>query len=361
MWKPDKYITDLLHQYDCVIIPGLGGFIGNYHPAHIKLLQQMVEPPSKKIVFNSNLKNNDGLLAFHIASEENITFEEAVRKISEFVDDVFSKFALKQTVIIDGVGKLNSDKENNLLFEPENEINFQLESFGLEPVHALSVVKKEIHKHEVKFKDKVVRGNTAEKTNRTKKSIGKKIISGAIIIPVIAALIWIPLKTNLLTTGELSLKSNAPRLYQQRATVVPYSDNEKNMLSVNAMDDSGKGYINIKLSESTDKSVVVKINSEPSVIQPDATEVHTSENNATFKSSTNKKGYYVIGGCFEVEDNAIRFASDLKRKGFSTAILDKRLGRLHPVSYGWFETKEEAIKALQKIKQENSEAWILPN
>ncbi|MFN2430356.1 MAG: hypothetical protein ABR574_10085, partial [Cryomorphaceae bacterium] len=31
----DQYINELLYDYDCVILPQLGGFVTNYKPAQI--------------------------------------------------------------------------------------------------------------------------------------------------------------------------------------------------------------------------------------------------------------------------------------------------------------------------------------
>ena len=60
-------IAELLSAHDCVIIPGLGGFIGNYSPARIDPVHHAFQPPFKKLLFNINLKQNDGLLANAVA------------------------------------------------------------------------------------------------------------------------------------------------------------------------------------------------------------------------------------------------------------------------------------------------------
>ena len=77
MEKVDKHISELLYQHDCVIVPEFGGFVANYCSAKIHPTQHTFTPPSKSIVFNSNLKNNDGLLANHIALAENTNYPEA--------------------------------------------------------------------------------------------------------------------------------------------------------------------------------------------------------------------------------------------------------------------------------------------
>ena len=59
MQKIDKHINELLYNHDCVIVPEFGGFVTNYASAKIHPVQHTFTPPSKNIVFNKNLKNND--------------------------------------------------------------------------------------------------------------------------------------------------------------------------------------------------------------------------------------------------------------------------------------------------------------
>ena len=56
------FIRELLFGHDCVIVPGFGGFIGNYTPASIDKSSGTFYPPVKQISFNRNLNHNDGLL-----------------------------------------------------------------------------------------------------------------------------------------------------------------------------------------------------------------------------------------------------------------------------------------------------------
>ena len=49
-----KYIVQLLHQHDCVIIPDFGGFVAQYKPATLDSVTGFYSPPSKQILFNIN-------------------------------------------------------------------------------------------------------------------------------------------------------------------------------------------------------------------------------------------------------------------------------------------------------------------
>ncbi|MCX6268123.1 MAG: hypothetical protein NTW16_12315, partial [Bacteroidetes bacterium] len=72
-------IADLLSLHDCVIIPGFGGFIGNYSPARIDQVNHTFHPPTKELLFNVNLKQNDGLLASAIAASWMISYADACK------------------------------------------------------------------------------------------------------------------------------------------------------------------------------------------------------------------------------------------------------------------------------------------
>ena len=79
-----KHIFELLHEHDCVIIPDFGGFVANYLPARLDELNNRVFPPSKHLLFNKNLINNDGLLAHRISSEEGVSYESALEKLAAY-------------------------------------------------------------------------------------------------------------------------------------------------------------------------------------------------------------------------------------------------------------------------------------
>ena len=76
----ENYISELLFLHDCVIMPEFGGFVGNQKSAQLNKSTGALIPPSKQILFNPNLKTNDGLLIAHIANQEGITQNMAKQK-----------------------------------------------------------------------------------------------------------------------------------------------------------------------------------------------------------------------------------------------------------------------------------------
>ena len=82
----EKYISDLLYDNDCVIIMGFGGFVCNQKYAKLDEETGILSPPNKTILFNSQLKENDGLLINHISKHEKISQEDAKNEVLKFVD-----------------------------------------------------------------------------------------------------------------------------------------------------------------------------------------------------------------------------------------------------------------------------------
>ena len=85
------FIRELLFGHDCVVVPGFGGFIGNYTPARIDKSTGTFYPPVKQISFNRNLNHNDGLLVGRISFTSKINYADARDLVEEFVTDVRKK------------------------------------------------------------------------------------------------------------------------------------------------------------------------------------------------------------------------------------------------------------------------------
>ena len=164
MVRPDQYICELLFTNDCVIIPGLGGFVSNTRSTFLNPSQHTFTPPSKKVAFNSSLRTNDGLLAHYISQEENITYHEANEVISAYVDDVFRKLALGDQISIEEVGTLSMDMEKHLQFEPETNSNFLLSTFGMTSIHSPAIKREEAAMEVIKGENNTVTKGPKKRT-----------------------------------------------------------------------------------------------------------------------------------------------------------------------------------------------------
>jgi nucleoid DNA-binding protein len=98
------HIRTLLYEHDYVTVPNFGAFIANYLPSSFNEISGSLMPPQKRIAFNGVLKQDDGLLATHIARRESVTIDEAKRKIQSFVTDIKDSLANKKIFSFDKVG-----------------------------------------------------------------------------------------------------------------------------------------------------------------------------------------------------------------------------------------------------------------
>lgn len=138
-----EYISDLLFLHDCVIIPDFGGFICNYKSACIDETTGIICPPSKDILFNRNLKHNDGLLVNWIATKEKISYDKATKQVELFSEELKVKLNQRQRVAFGDIGVLYTDRRFNIIFEPADH-NFLADSYGMEEVVAHKITTEDL-------------------------------------------------------------------------------------------------------------------------------------------------------------------------------------------------------------------------
>ncbi len=127
-----KYINQLLYKHECVIISGLGAFITFDQGALIDEKKNYFTPNKKSISFNSEIKKNDGLLANYIAEIENISYEEACVILASLTKKILAKINNGEKYLFESIGCLKLNSSGEIVFEPEENINFNPDFFGLE-------------------------------------------------------------------------------------------------------------------------------------------------------------------------------------------------------------------------------------
>jgi nucleoid DNA-binding protein len=297
----NQYINELLLLNDCVIIPEFGGFVANYKPALIEGNQFF--PPCKEIAFNNKLISNDGLLINFIADQEGLSYFSAKQKLEDFVEETLLCLEQNRNVYFEGVGYLHYDSRENLQFEPQLKQNLLVESYGLQNFSYEKLYQRQIPKpaFKVEYKEPVP-------VIFQKRKVQKLIIA----IPLLMAMALIPMKNNkeYLSKSDLgmweALTQNAPApiIVTEERKVAEYTTN----------------------------------NTPENVIQ-------------------NK--YFIIGGSFKSDENAIKYIQQVKEQGFDGQDLGIFKG-LHRIALKGFPNMEDAQKELNSMlnKNPNSGVWI---
>lgn len=99
-----SHIEFLLHEHNCVIIPDFGGFVVNTIPPQRDGIA-LFHAPVCELVFNRDLTHNDGLLAQSYMKNGSMTFESAMQKIEQDIQEL--KRQLREQRCLE-MGKLGS-------------------------------------------------------------------------------------------------------------------------------------------------------------------------------------------------------------------------------------------------------------
>ncbi len=344
--KIDLYISDLLYQYDCVIVPDFGGFVANYATAEIKPIQHKFIPPSKHISFNKNLRNNDGLLTNHIAQRQSISYDEAKGLVSAFVNRSIEGLNQGDRIFIQDVGTLYLDPEENIQFEAVEENDYLLESFGMNAFRVQPIQRKSKAKAIEESVEKVIPLILKNKEEEKKKKVFWPAAAIFFFLLSLSLFINQGSHNNQLQFSNLKFWDNEPLTYQEHKTDL------KTLEKVDSEYNALKFPDELSLYEGTNALYVDGVLKEEIPIEEDNTEVVMDYLPKTLR-------FHVMGGCFSNASNAQGLVKDLQSEGYEARLLGD-YKNLHAVSYQSFATREEAVQLLEKVKNyHNPHAWLL--
>lgn len=126
-----KHIEILLMENDCVIVPGLGGFIAHNKPAEFRESANIFCPPLRTIGFNPQLTINDGLLVQAYMQAYDTDFPDASRKIENTVSSIKEILYKNGQAELDNIGTLYYTMAGNYGFEPCYNSFFSPNLYGL--------------------------------------------------------------------------------------------------------------------------------------------------------------------------------------------------------------------------------------
>lgn len=114
----ERHIEILLLDNDCVIVPGLGGFVTHHVEARYDEADGTFLPPLRTLGFNPQLRLNDSLLAQSYVEAYDISYPEAMRRIEAEVAQLRRQLADEGSYELNDIGTLSLNEDGNCLFEP---------------------------------------------------------------------------------------------------------------------------------------------------------------------------------------------------------------------------------------------------
>lgn len=383
----EEIIGNLLLRHNCVVIPGFGGFVAKQISSYIDYSNGMILPPRKSLLFNRQLMNNDGLLVNEYAKANASTFENSTEIIKEKIAQWNDRLRNGERISIDKVGILYFDSEKNICFEQDRFFNLLLASYGLGKVHFISETEVEIVQHEleqqpIKTSEEqtivapftVVKNDAISpieekqavvipidtKIAKTRSSKTWKYIAAACLLPIAFYSIWIPMKTDVLESGMISLKdfnpfsTSVPAVYEVKSLETKITDKSSTKSLEEQLTELATETATYQYNFSEDIFLTVKLPSENNVQQSSTETISTSKEPV----AVSKGNYNYIVGCFSDESNAINLVSKLKAEGLAATIVDVK-GGLHRVSAGSASNEMDFAKIISVSESKGYQGWIL--
>ena len=304
----ETYISDLLYRYECVTVPEFGAFLSQRVSATVHESTNAFYPPKKRLSFNEQIQTNDGLLARYIADTEKIPFEAATEKIAKRVKSLKSNLTEGNTLSLENIGDLKLNTEGKIEFNPSYHLNYLTDAFGLSQFVSPAVTR-EVYKQEVEAIEKVI-PLTITQESRSRKPYLKY-----------AAVALIALTLGGLFSGN-------------------YYVNE-----IKSQNEIAQEEANTQLETKIQEATFIISNPLPA---------------ATLNASKQSGNYHIVAGAFRVEENCLKKVSQLQDQGFKARKIGVNKYGLHQVAYGSFNDRNEALSALESIRENNNEtAWLL--
>ena len=307
----EKHISDLLYRYQCVTVPGFGAFLTETVSAQVTGSASSFFPPKKVVSFNANVKNNDGLLANHVALQEKMSYELAVIKIGDVVNEWTYLLQNCNRVVLKNIGEISVNNEMNWVFEPANTVNYLTDSFGLTPFVSPEITR-EVLKQEVEALEE---------------------------------------KAPIIFTPER--KRDYSYLKYAAVFIVMLGAGGFGFLTYNHHIESKTLAINKSVQEKVQQQI-----QQATFFIGSPNDVRGSESVSEDKENM---FYHIVAGAYRTEENANTAIANLKAEGFENAkMLPVNKRNLYYVVYGSFKKLVDAQTERKQIqKNHNAEAWLL--
>lgn len=406
-------IADLLFEHECVVIPGLGGFITKTNPASVHPVKHQFKPPHKEIVFNQHLRANDGMLLNHIAHKESLPYSEAKKKMDKFVLRCLQEMQAGRRINFRLIGSISMDDKQQIVFDPDLSQNYLAESFGLTGFVSPAIKRETFTqkleqqiKQQREEKSQKISSDTPKRKTTPKAPKQKVFRASRKKNPYKKQLIFIAVLLTFMASGWAYMNKHVVQhYYQTYASLVPFfypSPNEymathMNHFGITALaDNSDPSTIDkakdlrseipvetlpntavlpeTKTEEKvpTETEVVKEQLETPTAVQEEFIPAETiTEATAKPAAEPTKEliqdpvqnmdqlKYFIIAGAFREKANADKLMAELRAKGFNAVFAGQTGSGLHRIAFEGHSSRSTALSRLEAIKEEENEnAWL---
>lgn len=367
-----RHIEWLLHDNDCVILPGFGGFIAHAVPAYYVSEEHLYYPPSRSISFNTSITMNDGLLAQSYMRSYNVDYAQATYLVDMAIERLRDTLDEKGSVTIPRIGTIKQDIYQTVQFIAEpagisSPLHFGLGTFAISTLTQLGTLSTGV----TTKKDSII-----TQTERTidlhiqKRTLQRIMTTAAVFLLLLMAALPVgDLKPTDIASLQLTKITNEPQteiISDSHVTSIEDLEQE----TVETLDSGANveaieepiSQSEIETIADENAAVYAENAAEPPVkIVTEIPAVTTETETETLQPTISTKTYHIIVASLPNKRGADEVIEDYVAKGYQQATLVERDDRVR-VSLVQFTDKDEANNFLKTLRENEvfQNAWLLP-
>ena len=325
-----KEIEKLLYFHECVTVPNFGSFLVSNTKAKIDFKRGKFISPKRKVSFNALIKQNDGILAKYISSNQNVSYKYALEEIDEKIKIWFQKIKI-DTLIFKNIGEFYLNTENKICFQAYNTENFSHNFYGLEDFNRLPLNESELKiiTNKEKNTKNIIMDNDKNENLAFEPESKDSAKKGKFKIVAII--------TSLIVLSVLGYYFGNEYVQNERIRSTEIAQKKIKNTVQKATFDIGS----ISSLELNVKAVIETVEDDTVLVEQ-----------GDF--------YSVIAGSFRDERNADKLLNKLKSEGFDASYAKNSPSGLFRIAYGRLKTKREAYQLLNFVKFTlELDAWYL--
>lgn len=357
MIELSRHIESLLLAHDCVIVPGLGGFVAHYVPARRIAEEQLFLPPSRSVGFNQQLTINDGLLVQSYMQAYDTNYPETLKIIDDGVNRLKQQIEEEGQFELPGIGILSMGMGGKYSFTPCEAGVLSPELYGLD---ALSLpLLQPTEGAESTLATKLPRSRRRIMLKRTEKdytvSVSREIINyvAAAVVAVFFYFLWATPVSHV----DGNVTHTASNIYSQLFAASPSAGETGSVATPAESSAIDEPRAASDAKEEQPAADVAAHLAEPSASARPSREAAPSSRPIPAAA---EGGFTIVLASAITQANAEAFAARLQQEGHTEAACYKR-GRMVRVICGSYPTEAEAQAALRPLRHHEAfaDAWVM--
>lgn len=346
-----RHIELLLLEHDCVIVPGLGGFIANYADAlYSREGEHIFLPPYRTIGFNQQLQVNDGLLVQSYMAAYDTSYPFASLQLEQDLEKMLIELDMKGEYELENLGVLKKGLNQNIVFTAQDSSALTPPLYGLYSYEMLPL-QRILQEREIEQNIQAASSMGLTNTDNEFKVVSKKKHHDVVIR---INRHWLDFGISVAAAVVLFFCFSYPALKNSS------TDTDTVVAAFNPMGKTDIPQKTFEVNKPIKEDVTTTSLEKTNPTTPTNVAKQHEASNETEITTTAPK-YVIVLASYVSHTNAEMFIQNLAKSGLTEGRY-VREGKVSRILYSGYQTEAEAQTALRALRQQSNDfakAWIL--